>query len=93
MRRSDDKIPEYILYAIWIIFCTVIAALKLGDDWYEILLRIAAFLLALSIAFTVYSKVTDIIVKANSRIKRLYHFIMILLFPLIIYVALKIYLI
>jgi len=90
---SDKNLPGLFPTLFQIVFCVVIGFLKIGDQWYEILLRIIAFIFALSLGFILYAYITNIIAKSYSSLKRLYHFIMIPILPLIIYIALKIYLI
>ena len=89
---KNENLPGPVFTMFIIIFCIAIGILDLGNNWYEIILRILAFLFALSIAFIIYSFVTNLIVLSNSPLKRFYHLIMLLIFPLIIYLGLIIYL-
>ena len=89
---KNDNLPGPIFTLFIIVFCIVVGLLNLGNSWYQIILRILAFIFALSIAFLIYSFVTNLIVLSNSPFKRFYHLIMLLIFPIIIYLGLKIYL-
>jgi len=89
---TDENLPGPFFTLFIIIFCIVVGFLDLGNKWYEILLRITAFLFALGIGFNIYVNITNMIVKSASPLKGLYHFVMIPISPLIIYLLLKIYL-
>lgn len=89
---QQDNLPGPLFTLFIIIYCIVIGFLDLGNSWYQIILRILAFLFALSFAFIIYSNITNLIALSRSPLKRFYHLIMLLIFPLIIYFGLKIYL-
>ena len=91
--EKDNNEPGLIAIIMLIVFCVVIAFLDLGDAWYEILIKIFAFLISLSMGFRVYSFITNLITHSNSKLKRFFHFIMLLVMPLMIYGALEVYLI
>lgn len=91
-KKNNDNLPNPILTLFLIGFCIAIAVLDLGDSWYETILKILGFLFALSFGFIIYSHITDLVVISRTRFKPLFHLILLLIFPLIIYFALKIYL-
>lgn len=90
---QNANLPSPFVLLFVLVMCIVVAFLDLGDSWYEIIIRIVAFLFALSFSFMIYSFVTNIVAESHSRFKRFFHIILLLIFPIIIYLALKIYLI
>ena len=92
MDINKEDLPGPFMLIILLAFCVFIAFLDLGNKWYEIIIRIIAFIVALSFAFNLYAFVTDIVYYGNSKLKRLYHFLLLLIFPVIIYFGIKIYL-
>jgi len=89
---QSDNLPGPLAILFLIAMCIVVAFLDLGNRWYELIIRIVAFLFALSFSFILYSFVTNIVAKSRSRFKRFFHIVLLLIFPVIIYLALKIYL-
>lgn len=89
---NKENLPGPFGLIILLAFCILIAFLDLGNKWYEIIIRIIAFIVALSFAFNLYAFVTDIVFYSRFRLKRLYHFLLLLIFPIIIYIGIKIYL-
>ncbi|OQA67154.1 MAG: hypothetical protein B6D44_14470 [Ignavibacteriales bacterium UTCHB2] len=89
---QGDNLPGPFAILFLIVMCVVVAFLDLGNKWYEIIIRIIAFLFALSFSFILYAFVTNIVASSHSRFKRFFHTILLLIFPIIIYLALKIYL-
>lgn len=88
--RNPDQ-PGPILTLLLIIFPVVIAFMDLGNIWYEKILKITAFILALSFAGIIYTLLTDIATTRSFYFKRFVHLILFLLFPLIIYFCIKVY--
>lgn len=92
MDINKDDLPGPFMLIILLSFCVFIAFLDLGNKWYEIIIRIIAFLFALSFAFNLYAFVTEIVYYGKSKLKGLYHFLLLLIFPIIIYLGINIYL-
>jgi len=89
--QKDQDLPGPFLTLFLIGFCIVIAILNLGEEWYEVILKIIAFLFALSFGFILYSIITNIVARSDFFLKRPIHFLLLLIFPLIIYVCIKVY--
>lgn len=90
--EHNENLPGPFLLIFLLVFCIVIAFLDLGDKWYEVIIRIIAFLFALAFAFNFYSFVTDVVFFSNYKLKRFYHFLLLLIFPVIIYLGIRMYL-
>ena len=89
--ERNPNLPGPIMTLFLIIFCIVIAFLDLGSKWYEIILKIIAFIFALSFGGIIYSLITNFVIRSDFYFKRLIHFILYLIFPLIIYLCIKVY--
>lgn len=89
--RRDQDLPGPILTLFLIGFCILVAFLDLGSDWYEVILKIIAFIFGLSFGFIIYSIITNVVARSNFFLKPLIHFLLLLIFPLIIYICIKIY--
>ena len=89
---QSDNLPGPFAILFLLVMCVVVAFLDLGNKWYEIIIRIIAFLFALLFSFILYSFVTNIVASSHSRFKRFFHILLLPIFPIIIYLALKIYL-
>jgi len=76
---------------IYFIIAVIVPFINLGSAWWEWAIKIIGFLIALTLASTIYTYLTDLVEYGNSRFKRTFHFLLLLLFPLTFYFAVKIY--
>ena len=85
--KLDDLITKIVL----IVLSIVVAFLNLGIKWYEILIKILAFLIVWGAAMGIYKYTTDYLFDKNPRFRRVYNILLVLIFPVLLYIGVKIF--
>ena len=89
--NRNPNLPGRSGTLFYFLFFIVIAFLDLGSSWWEITLKSLGFIFALTTGFIIYSIITDLVARNDIPFKKFIHFILLLIFPLIVYACVKIY--